>query len=122
MTVAGTPLPPQHMAVIAHREPVEVKALTRARLMLIGGEKADGEVTFMSVFDPAKKVKASGPHMPDLPGFKEPPMEKGKEYLMAPVKDARPVPRRRAWWGAAASQLRSATTSASTIASSTPLP
>ena len=43
VTVAGTPLPPQHMAVIAHREPVEVKALTRARLMLIGGEKADGE-------------------------------------------------------------------------------
>jgi len=41
--VAGTPLPPQHMAVIAHREPVEVKALTRARLMLIGGEKMDGE-------------------------------------------------------------------------------
>ena len=43
VTVAGTPLPPQHMAVIAHREPVEVKALTRARLMLIGGEKMDGE-------------------------------------------------------------------------------
>jgi len=43
VTVAGTPLPAQHMAVIAHREPVEVKALTRARLMLIGGEKADGE-------------------------------------------------------------------------------
>src|SRR2546430_6662437 len=43
VTVAGTPLPPQHMAVIAHREPVEVKALTRARLMLIGGGKTDGE-------------------------------------------------------------------------------
>ena len=43
VTVAGTPLPPQHMAVLARREPVEVKALTRARLMLIGGEKADGE-------------------------------------------------------------------------------
>ncbi len=43
VTVAGTPLPPQHMAVIAHREPVEVKALTQARLMLIGGEKMDGE-------------------------------------------------------------------------------
>ena len=42
-TVAGTLLPPQHMAVLAHREAVEVKALTRARLMLIGGEKADGE-------------------------------------------------------------------------------
>ena len=43
VTVAGTPLPPQHMAVLGHREPVEIKALTRARLMLIGGEKADGE-------------------------------------------------------------------------------
>src|SRR5437660_1451889 len=43
VSVAGTPLPPQHMAVLANREPVEVKALTRARLMLIGGEKADGE-------------------------------------------------------------------------------
>src|SRR5258707_1830621 len=42
-TVAGTPLPPQHMAVLAHRQSVEVKALARARLMLIGGEKADGE-------------------------------------------------------------------------------
>ena len=43
VTVAGTPLPPQHMAVLSYREAVEVKALTRARLMLIGGEKADGE-------------------------------------------------------------------------------
>jgi len=43
VTVAGTPLPPQHMAVVTHRRPVEVKALTRARLMLVGGEKMDGE-------------------------------------------------------------------------------
>ena len=43
VTVAGTPLPQQHMAVIAHRETVKVKALTRARLMLVGGEKMDGE-------------------------------------------------------------------------------
>ena len=43
VTVAGVPLPPQHMAVIGHREAVEVKARTRARLMLVGGEKADGE-------------------------------------------------------------------------------
>src|SRR5260370_21278956 len=42
VTVAGTPLPPQHMAVIAHPEPVEGKALTRARLMLIGGGKNGG--------------------------------------------------------------------------------
>jgi redox-sensitive bicupin YhaK (pirin superfamily) len=43
VTVSGTALPPQHMAVLAHREAVEVKALTRARLMLVGGEKMDGE-------------------------------------------------------------------------------
>lgn len=43
VTVAGTPLPPQHMAVVEQRGPVEVKALTRARLMLVGGEKMDGE-------------------------------------------------------------------------------
>jgi redox-sensitive bicupin YhaK (pirin superfamily) len=43
VTVSGTPLPRQHMAVLAHREAVEVKALTRARLMLVGGEKMDGE-------------------------------------------------------------------------------
>jgi len=43
VTVAGAPLPQQHMAVIGHREAVEIKALTRARLMLVGGEKMDGE-------------------------------------------------------------------------------
>jgi hypothetical protein len=57
------------------------------------GEKADGEVTFVSVFDPAKKVKNSGPHMPDLPSLAEPKAEKGKEYLVAPAANARPVPR-----------------------------
>jgi hypothetical protein len=43
VTVGGTPLPAQHMAVLGHAHAVEIKALTRARLMLIGGEKADGE-------------------------------------------------------------------------------
>jgi hypothetical protein len=43
VTVAGTPLPPQHMAVIGNRDTVQVKALTRARLMLVGGAKMDGE-------------------------------------------------------------------------------
>lgn len=43
VTVADAPLPPQHMLVLEHRRPVEVKALTRARLMLVGGEKMDGE-------------------------------------------------------------------------------
>jgi len=43
VAVAGTPLPPQHMAVIGNRDTVQVKALTRARLMLVGGAKMDGE-------------------------------------------------------------------------------
>lgn len=43
VTVAGAPLPPQHMAVLGHRGTVELKALTRARLMLVGGAKMDGE-------------------------------------------------------------------------------
>jgi len=43
VTVAGTPLPPQHMAVIGGRNAVQVKAMTRARLMLVGGAKMDGE-------------------------------------------------------------------------------
>lgn len=65
----------------------------RAKRISYLGEKADGDVTFVSVFDPAKKTKASGPHMPDLPGFKEPAPEKGKEYVVAPANDKRPVPR-----------------------------
>lgn len=41
--VAGTPVPPQHMAVIDNRDTVQVKARARARLMLVGGAKMDGE-------------------------------------------------------------------------------
>jgi hypothetical protein len=43
VTVAATPLPQQHMAVIGNRDTVQVKALTRARLMLVGGARMDGE-------------------------------------------------------------------------------
>jgi len=43
VTVDGIPLPPQHMAVVEPRRPIEVKALTPARLMLVGGAKMDGE-------------------------------------------------------------------------------
>lgn len=57
------------------------------------GEKADGDVSFVSVFDPAKKMKSATPHMPDLPALKEPPLEKGKEYTVAPTAATRPVPR-----------------------------
>lgn len=56
-------------------------------------EKAEGDVTFVSVFDPEKKVKTSGPRLPRLPGIEEPVFEKGQEYLVAPAADVRPQPR-----------------------------
>jgi hypothetical protein len=65
----------------------------RAKKIIYLGENAVGEVTFVSVFDPAKKMKATGPHMPNLAGFKEPTQEKGKAYLVAPATNACPVPR-----------------------------
>ena len=56
-------------------------------------EKADGEVTFQSVFDPAKVTKSTGPRLPEQPPLKEPAIEKGKEYVVAPVAKQRAVPR-----------------------------
>ncbi len=56
-------------------------------------EKADGDVTFVSVFDPGKLTKSTGPRMPKLTPIKEPEVEKGKEYEVAPAKDVRPVPK-----------------------------
>src|SRR5258706_9366304 len=43
VTVSGTPLPQQHMAGPAPPAALQVKALARARLMLVGGGKEDGE-------------------------------------------------------------------------------
>lgn len=56
-------------------------------------EKADGEVSFQSVFDPAKVTKMTGPRLPGLPAVEEPKVEKGKEYVVAPAKGVRPVPK-----------------------------
>jgi hypothetical protein len=55
-----------------------------ATKMTVLSEKADGEATFQSVFDP-KKVTMTG--QPSLPGGKavsDPMIEKGKEYIVAP--------------------------------------
>jgi redox-sensitive bicupin YhaK (pirin superfamily) len=41
--VAGVPVPPQHLAVLESPQTFEVRAATRARLMLLGGAKLDGE-------------------------------------------------------------------------------
>jgi redox-sensitive bicupin YhaK (pirin superfamily) len=43
ITVGGSAVPPQHLAVLEHGEGVEVSARTPARAMLLGGAKTDGE-------------------------------------------------------------------------------
>jgi len=43
ISVAGSGVPPQHLAVLEHGESVEVRAATRSRAMLLGGAKPDGE-------------------------------------------------------------------------------
>jgi hypothetical protein len=53
-------------------------------------EKADGEVTFQSVFDPAKVTKTSLPRVPGGPALKDPDDPKLKGYLVSPP----PVPAR----------------------------
>lgn len=63
----------------------------KAKLSMLA-EKAEGEVSFQSVFVP-KVTKNSGPRLPDGPVLQEPKQEKGKEYAVAPAKDVRPVPR-----------------------------
>jgi hypothetical protein len=55
-------------------------------------EKADGEATFESVFDPAKVSRTAKPRLLDGDLVEEPKLEKGKEYQVAPAKDVRPVP------------------------------
>jgi hypothetical protein len=53
-------------------------------------EKADGEVTFQSVFDPAKVTKSATPRVLDLPAVVEPKIEKGQEYTVAPAPMGQP--------------------------------
>jgi hypothetical protein len=55
-------------------------------------EKADGDVTFVSVFDEKKVQKKTGPQLPHSKSIVEPMLEKGKEYKIAPAKGVRPVP------------------------------
>src|SRR5215472_9975694 len=43
VSVAGSSIPPAHLAVLESRGRVEVRAATAARVMLLGGAKADGE-------------------------------------------------------------------------------
>lgn len=55
-------------------------------------EKADGEVTFTSVFDTTKAQHTAKPRLPGGSVVEDPKMEKGKEYKVAPKANERPVP------------------------------
>ena len=55
-------------------------------------EKAEGDVTFVSVFDKAKKQNTTAPRMPGMKAIEEAKPEKGKEYKVAPAANVRPVP------------------------------
>lgn len=55
-------------------------------------EKAEGDVTFVSVFDKSKKTYTVTPKMPGGTPAPEPKFEKGKEYAVAPAANVRPVP------------------------------
>jgi hypothetical protein len=55
-------------------------------------EKAEGDVSFMSVFDKAKKLNSTLPRMPGGKPVEEPKAEKGKEYKVAPAPNVKPVP------------------------------
>jgi hypothetical protein len=79
-------------AFVSRTTLVVPKADKTGKLSVLG-EKADGEVTFQSVFDKAKVTKSTGPRMPNGPALKEPAPEKGKEYVVAPAAGVRPVPR-----------------------------
>jgi hypothetical protein len=55
-------------------------------------EKADGDTTFTSVFDPSKAVKTAVLRVPGGKIVSEPKSEKGKEYKVKPAKNVRSVP------------------------------
>jgi hypothetical protein len=76
-------------AFVSRTSVVQDKSLKLAVL----SEKADGEVTFQSVFDRAKLTKSTGPRMPSGPVLSEPAGKKGQEYLIAPAQGVRGVPK-----------------------------
>jgi hypothetical protein len=67
--------------------------VTDAKLKLVVlSEKADGEVSYQSVFDPMKLTKTALPRVLDRPVVKDAVLEKGKEYVVKPDKTVRGVP------------------------------
>ena len=61
--------------------------------MAVLAEKADGETSFVSVFDKAKVQKKTPPKLPGKKEITDPVLAKGMEYITAPAKDIREVPR-----------------------------
>ncbi len=55
-------------------------------------EKAEGDVSFSSVFDKSKKIFNAAPHMPGGKTIAEAKAEKGKEYKVKPAANIKPVP------------------------------
>jgi len=55
-------------------------------------EKAEGDVSFMSVFDTTKKLNSTLPKMPGGKAIEEPKPEKGNEYKVKPAANVKPVP------------------------------
>jgi hypothetical protein len=64
----------------------------KAKKMSVYAEKADGDVTFQSVFVP-KVTKNTGPRIPDGTEIKEPKFDKGQEYLKPVGKGERGIPK-----------------------------
>lgn len=64
----------------------------KAPKLAVFAEKADGDVTFQSVFV-AKVTKSTGPRLPDGPLLKEPKFDKGQEYVAPVGKGERGVPK-----------------------------
>ncbi len=61
--------------------------------MAVLAEKAEGETSFVSVFDKAKVQKKTPPKLPGRKEISDPVLAKGMEYITAPAKDIREIPR-----------------------------
>ena len=64
----------------------------KATKLSVFAEKADGDVTFQSVFVP-KVTKNTGPRLPEGKEVKEPKFDKGQEYVKPAGKGERGIPK-----------------------------
>jgi hypothetical protein len=56
-------------------------------------EKAEGDPTYVSVFDKAKISRTGQPRVPLGERITDPAIPKGEEYTVKPAKDVRPIPK-----------------------------